>query len=107
MTLSRALFKVKKLDRRHKAYPYFTYYIEDTWRRANENPDINFFTLREWFWVQFGPSKEFKYWKDHMAPILVKFKRSDNDQWCWDTEFGHRRIYVTDKSLTAFNLKWM
>ena len=111
MTLGQAVFKVHKLDGRFSAYPYFTYYIEerDRWIRAGVDPlnDRNFFTLREWLWEQLGPSKEYRYWKAHKDPNVILANRSNNDQWCWDTEFGHQRIYVTEKTLTLFNLKWM
>ena len=95
------------MDGRYSAYPHFTHYIQDAWRRAGEYPEINFFTLREWFWEQFGPSKEFRYWGQHKAPNVIPGNRSNNDLWCWDTEFGKQRIYVSDAALTAFNLKWM
>jgi hypothetical protein len=111
------LFNVKKLDGRHTAHPHFSHYIEEnvfriartTWLRAgvNEHKEINFFTLREWFWTNLGPSKEFRYWHAHKDPNVNPANRSNNDQWCWDTEFGKQRIYVTEKALTLFNLKWM
>ena len=118
MTFSRALFRVKKLDGRHSAYPHFSHYIEEnlwrnartTWARgsqANDYQGTNFFTLREWFWTQLGPSKEFRYWRAHTDPNVTPANRSNNDQWCWDTEFGKQRFYVTGEALTAFNLKWM
>ena len=111
MTLGQAVFKVHKLDGRFSAYPYFTYYIEERvrWIRAGVDPlnDRNFFTLREWLWEQLGPSKEYRYWKAHKDPNVILANRSNNDHWCWDTEFGHQRIYVTEKTLTLFNLKWM
>jgi hypothetical protein len=111
MTLSRALFRVKKLDGRHSAYPHFSHYIEENtrWIRAGNDPlrNTNFFTLREWFWAQLGPSKEFRYWQNHRDPNVIPADRSNNDQWCWDTEFGKQRFYVTEQALTIFNLKWM
>jgi hypothetical protein len=111
MTLSKALFRVTKLDGRHSAYPHFSHYIEENtrWIRAGNDPlkDKNFFTLREWLWTNLGASKEFRYWKDHGAPNVIPADRSNNDHWCWDTEFGKQRIYVNEKALTLFNLKWM
>jgi len=111
MTLSRALFRVHKLDRRYGAYPHFTYSIEENtrWIRSGNDPlkNTNFFTLREWFWAQLGPSKEFRYWKAHTSPNVTPANRSNNDHWCWETEFGKQRFYVTEKALTIFNLKWM
>ena len=118
MTLPRSLFRVNKLDGRHSAYPHFSHYIEEnlwrvartTWARGNQANDYkehNFFTLREWFWAQLGPSKEFRYWKDHSAPNVDNTNRSHNIQWCWDTEFGKQRIYVNTAALTLFNLKWI
>ena len=111
MTLPRALFRVKKLDGRHSAYPHFSHYIEENtrWIRAGNDPskDSNFFTLREWFWEQIGPSKEFRYWQAHKDPNVIPADRSNNDHWCWDTEFGKQRIYVNTAALTLFNLKWM
>jgi hypothetical protein len=118
MTLKRGLFRVKKLDGRHSAYPHFSHYIEEnlwrsartTWAKGNQANDYqnyNFFTLREWFWTQLGPSKEFRYWQAHTAPTVTPANRSNNDQWCWDTEFGKQRFYVTSAALTYFNLQWM
>ena len=114
MTLSRALFRVHKMDGRYGAYPHFTYYIEENlqkgWARGNQAKDLqdhNFFTLREWFWTAFGPSKELRYWKAHRDPTVTPARRSDNDHWCWETEFGRQRIYVDDKALALFNLKWI
>jgi hypothetical protein len=118
MTLKRGLFRVKKLDGRHTAYPHFSHYIEEnlwrsartTWAKgmqASDYQDYNFFTLREWFWTQLGPSKEFRYWQAHGAPNVTPANRSNNDQWCWDTEFGKQRFYVTPIALTYFNLQWM
>lgn len=111
MTLSRTLFRVQKLDGRYGAYPHFTHLIEENsrWVRAGIDPlkDHNFFTLREWFWTSFGPSKEYRYWRNHQAPNVIPANRSNNDHWCWDTEFGHQRIYVNDKALALFNLKWI
>ena len=111
------LFRVRKLDKRNTAYPHFSHSIEEnvyrtartTWIRAgvDEHKEINFFTLREWFWESFGSSKEFRYWQAHQDPNVIKVNRSDNDQWCWDTEFGKQKIYVTEQVLTAFNIKWM
>jgi hypothetical protein len=111
------LFNVRKLDRRHTAYPHFSHYIEEnsfriartTWVKAGVDPhnEINFFTLREWFWTNLGPSKEFRYWVSHTAPNVIITNRSNNDHWCWDTEFGKQRIYVDTAALTLFNLKWM
>lgn len=112
------LFRVHKLDRRHSAYPHFTHYIEEnryrsartTWHNSTAvdgQLDKNFFTLREWFWEQFGPSKEFRYWKSHKDPNVTQANRSNNDLWCWDTEFGKQRIYVTENAITLFNLKWI
>ena len=111
MTLSNTIFKVKKLDGRFAAYPHFSYYIEEKsrWIRAGIDPlkDRNFFTVREWFWTNLGPSKEYRYWKAHKDPNVITADRSNNDQWCWDTEFGNQRIYVTPMALTYFNLQWM
>lgn len=95
------------MDGRYSAYPHFTHYIVQEPYTDPDNADTNFFTLREWFWAQFGPSKEFRYWGQHKAPNVIPGNRSNNDLWCWDTEFGKQRIYATDEALTAFNLQWM
>jgi hypothetical protein len=99
------------------AYPHFSHYIEEnvfriartTWLKAgvDQHKEINFFTLREWFWEQLGPSKEFRYWQADQAPNVDNTNRSHNIHWCWDTEFGKQRIYVNTAALTLFNLKWM
>ena len=99
------------------AYPHFSHYLEEnvfriartTWTRAgvDQHKEINFFTLREWFWEQLGPSKEFRYWHYHSAPTVDTANRSHNIHWCWDTEFGKQRIYVNSAALTLLQLKWM
>ena len=98
------------------AYPIFSHYIEEnvfriartTWTKGgvDNHKDINFFTLREWFWESFGASKEWRYWHDYNQN-KVNGNRSQNPSWCWDTEFGKQRIYVTEEALTVFELKWM
>ena len=103
------------MDRRNSAYPFFTHYIEEnvfriartTWVKAgvDQHKDKNFFTLREWFWTQLGPSKEWRYWSNHAASSQPG-ERSQNQQWCWDTEFNKQRIYVTPMALMYFNLQW-
>ena len=85
-------YKVKKLDSRYNGYPYFSHMIQPNrsmssapytvlWERQNE-----FITMREWFWTTFGPSRE------------LKFYRADSEH--------NLRIYVKEKELHWFLLKW-
>jgi hypothetical protein len=106
------LFRIKKTDKRMSAHPYFTHYIEENVTRGFIHPSQiepmltkNFFTLREWMWEQFGPSKEWRYWINH-HPIIALGNRSQNTVWCWDCEFGKQRIYVREQAVTAFQLYW-
>jgi hypothetical protein len=109
--MSKEVFHKGDLDWRFSAYPHFKHYVEEKerWVRAGVDPlpDVNFFNLREWCWETFGPSKEFRYWQAHKNPNVIPTKRSNNAQWCWDTEFGKQRIYFTDEALVLFNLKWI
>jgi hypothetical protein len=104
------LFRIKKMDKRMSAYPYFTHYIEENTRRGFIHPsqidlmlEQNFFSLREWLWEQFGASKEWRYWANH-HPIKELGNRCQNPVWCWDCEFGKQRIYVRDQAVTAFEM---
>jgi hypothetical protein len=107
------VFRIKKTDKRMSAYPYFTHYIEENTRRGFVHPSQinpmlfkNFFTLREWLWEQFGASKEWRYWANHMVMQDIG-QRSQNPVWCWDCEFGKQRIYLREQAVTAFQLYYL
>lgn len=97
-------YKVKKLDSRYNGYPYFSHMIQPNrsmssapytvlWERQNE-----FITMREWFWTTFGPSRELKFYRA-ADPACVDLG------WAWDSEHN-LRIYVKEKELHWFLLKW-
>lgn len=98
-------YKIKKLDARFNGYPTFSHVIEPV------NPDRyayhmihqarikTFLEIREWFWTTFGPSREILFVQSHDP--------TTNDLgWAWDSEHHHLRIYVKEKELNWFLLKW-
>lgn len=104
--MSSAVFHVGQVDGRFTAWPHFKLYIEEKSQYViDQGPD--FFTLREWCWNTFGPSLEFRYWLQHKSPNRTTMGKLHNTQWCWDTEFGKQRIYLSQDALVLFNLKWI
>ena len=97
-------YKVKRLDSRYNGYPSFSHMIQPdriipnasyTTVQARYN---EFIAMREWFWITFGPSRELKFYRA-ADPVCADLG------WAWDSEH-HLRIYVQEKELNWFLLKW-
>jgi hypothetical protein len=83
-----------KLDRRHKGFSNFKYYVEFPYSKEIDN----FVEQREWCWEQWGPSCEIDVW--------YKITKS-NWAWCWIMDDYRKRLYfATDKEYTFWLLKW-
>lgn len=98
-------YRVKKLDARFTGYPTFSHLIEpvnvDRYVFATVyNARVEtFLQMREWFWTTFGASREMRFMNPHDPEISQL-------GWAWDTEHNHMRIYVKEKELNWFLLKW-
>lgn len=83
-----------KLDRRYNGYSMFKY--------AVEFPNVEmgkFCEVREWFWENFGSSREYDKW--HLGA------QCKNPRWAWDCDEFKNRIYVgTEKEYSMFLLKF-
>lgn len=89
-------YRVKKLNKNYNGFGNYKWLIECA------NPDelykrIDLTAWRDWCWQTWGPSREL-LWAITLPPVPV---------WAWDTEFGHRRIYLhSDVELALFQLKF-
>lgn len=94
-------YAVKKLDARFNGYPHFSHYITIggtvTAASGYRGRISAFVHLREWFWTNFGPSRELKFVNEQDCADLG---------WSWDSEHN-MRIYVREKELNWFLLKWV
>lgn len=108
-------FKIKKTNGKYKSFPHFKYAIVLSY---NNRPFSYltrteyrqfWFTLREWCWETWGPSKELDDWLDSLSlaganPIAPM---SHNLHWCWQNDKYATRIYLADeKDLNWFTLRW-
>lgn len=97
-------FRIQKLDRRHNGYGIFTHYIEPHKLRTGifisqwKNDKMHFIEIRQWFWENFGPSRELQ---------LISLHDDDlpSLQWAWDSQNNYMRVYTKEKSLEWFLLK--
>lgn len=86
-------YRVTRLDRRHNGHLRFKYAITPEIFERGQAAEL-LIELRNWAWATFGPSSELEYARQENA-------------WAWDTEHGHKRIYLkSDVELTFFNLKF-
>jgi len=83
-------YKIKKLDRRMNGFgkANFTHCITPTWANT-------FHEYRIWLWETYGPSIELADW----AGI-----ENQSEEWAWHTEYGYRRLYLSNHALTHFIL---
>ena len=80
-----------KLDRRHKGHGHLKYYAD-----FHKNEHDLFCNIRDWCWIQWGPSSELEFWTP-----------GRNACWCWITDEWRMRIYfASDKEYQWFILKW-
>lgn len=99
--------KLMTLDRRHKGFTMWKYYIHRPKRIPLEQSKILFYNWRNWCWSEWGPSKELE---EYTTADLFDNYNSSNSHWCWtsDRNFGIHRIYLrSDLEATAFALKWI
>ena len=86
-------YRVTKLDRRHNGYNFYKYSISPNTVDQIKGGEL-LIKVRNWLWSTYGPSAE----------IGLTQRGSI---WAWDTEFGHRRIYIKgDEELAMFKLKF-
>lgn len=95
-------YKIQKLDARFNGYPHFSHCINAIGQESIllNYPDrtATFLQMRIWFWETFGPSRELKF-------IRGADLGSIDLGWAWESEHN-LRIYVRDKELNWFLLKW-
>lgn len=94
------LLKVKRLDKRYAGHPQFKYFI-DLPRRG----ETNFFSIREWCWTTWGPSKHWHdWWYGHE---FFDADTSQNANWCWiDDEYRHRILFASQEDVALFKLSF-
>lgn len=84
--------KITVMDKRHKGYKRFAYYVVPT-----SDSMATFVDWREWCWETFGPGTE----RDFSS------NRPDS-QWAWHSVEGYYRIYFrSSKELNWFKMKWL
>jgi hypothetical protein len=87
-----------KLDARFDGFDIFRYGV--TFATSNE---IEFIRVRNWCWVQFGPSCELKFYRKYRTQC-----NDSNNKWAWSTDKDRRRIYLlSDKEASWFSLTWV
>lgn len=98
--------KLVTLDRRHRGYGVWKYYIERPYIQPLEQSKITFYRWREWCWTQWGASKELD---EYTSDDLFDGVFSSNEHWCWSNNRNRgSRIYLkNDAAATAFTLRWM
>jgi len=89
-------YRVKQLTRQYNGYSHFKYLIQPTvFDQIVTRQQL--VEWREWCWAMWGPGQEL-LWSVTGTPDAV---------WAWDTEHGHKRIYLkSDAELVLFQLKW-
>lgn len=111
-------FKIIKLDRRYTGHQYFKYAIDYTANRSlermllsNSKPSkhahkIEFTEHRNWFWEMYGPSTDITSWLDlewmhKFESFEPNYVKPITDDWCWNTEYGHTKIYLKDYNIVS------
>ena len=111
-------WKITKLDRRHGGYNVMKYMIEIDQRSVpigvSKDEQMAFFKdMRAWMWENYGPGAELGYVAIQMStsseePNRSSFGLPTKEHWAWQTDFGHRRLYLkSDKEMTFFRLKFV
>jgi hypothetical protein len=93
-------FTVTKLDRRHKGYSQFGYYITPVWSSTLADK-LKYFEWRNWCHVTWGAGIE-------REEIITWGKDYPHDlRWAWHNQDGNKRLYfATEKELNWFVLTW-
>lgn len=88
--------QVKRLTRQYNGHTHFKWLVVCTGtNELQQRQELS--GWREWCWSTWGPSRE-----------LLWAKTADSvPVWAWDTEHGHRRLYLkSDAELALFQLKF-
>lgn len=94
----------QRLDRRHSGFHAWKYFIKFPYD-CDKTHRHNFFTVREWCWSLWGPSKELDEWLQDTNNLNAC---SQNEFWCWQNDRYNTRIYLrTDKELSQLALVWL
>jgi hypothetical protein len=95
-------FNVTRLDRRHKAYKQFTFYIQPVWS-STLSDKLKFFEWRKWCWETWGPGME----RDQVLELGGNIGLDLDPKWAWHLDkYGRRLYFATDKELNWFLLTW-
>jgi len=95
-------FALTTLDKRHKAYGKFKFFVSVPFVYSPKVSDRNeiFCNWRVWCWNTWGPSCELDFYdasKDYF-----------NKKWCWEVSEFNLRIYLLDdETATAFTFNWL
>jgi hypothetical protein len=98
------LYKLSKLDKRHKGFPSFSHRASFKVLQAfgvNEYQTnvVNFNLARNWMVEQYGPGVEIDHHGIMCGHCYIPL-------WAWDTENHRLNIYLTEKELLMFQLRW-
>ena len=85
--------KIQKLDRRMNGYDHFTHRVVFLDREI-----VDFIDIRNWCWQQWGASCEYDFWN--------RYGDRRNENWCWVSNNYNKLIYLGEKQLQWFLLKW-
>lgn len=111
----KAICTVVKINGRYKGYPTFTHYVS-----LRKSPTLilyrsdyiaDFCELREWCRNTWGPSCELDDY-DYIAKYNEMWKQTQdkdsvlNEFWAWHVKDNTRRIYLTEKGKSWFDLAW-
>jgi hypothetical protein len=94
--------QIKRVDRRFKGHNDWKYYVDLPKSSDTEN---HFFSVHEWCWNTWGPSKEINFWNWYNMNQWVD--STQNEKWCWHLDEWTARIYLkSDKEADWFSLKY-
>jgi hypothetical protein len=95
-------FIISKLDRRHKGYKSFTYYVSPVWSSTLADK-LQFFEWRKWCWETWGPGLE----RDVAIELGIDIGQGLEPKWAWHLDkYGRRLYFYGEKELNWFLLKW-
>jgi hypothetical protein len=92
-------YKIVKLDKRHKGYNLFSYYVDFfqplDWKVNGIDKIDDFVERRIWFWENFGPANELDY-----------STYGTDTKWAWWRDAQHLNLYLNDEGMSAYLLHW-
>jgi len=108
-------YEITHLDRRYSYRDQFPYMIEfHKGRSWNQGPVgtgvLDFDASRKWFNENFGWSQDIETRSEMIRAITTNHDHDSlktlNIDWAYSIRYQEYRIYVSDRALTMFNLKW-